>query len=286
MESQLALSNAHKKHCLTKEELFDNIQEAIVTRNTNIDKLSKELTELKLKVIERDATIIDLENKIDKMGMEIESKNNIVQQVNTVQKNKDSEISKLKTEDSTYLAKIKEFENKIKHHEPISSSCNGKQSKIYEIIVPGSSPFNVSCDSTLVDSGWTVIQRRQDGSEKFDRTMKDYQSGFGELSGEFFMGLKKIHLLTKYTRHELYIYLKNFNDEVRYARYSHFLIGGEEDNFKLKSLGMYAGNAGNAMVHHLNMQFSTPDVDHDNWRTGNCAEWLHCGWWFDKCSKW
>ncbi|XP_017966229.2 fibrinogen-like protein 1 [Drosophila navojoa] len=205
--------------------------------------------------------------------MVIQSRNNIIEQVNVEQKNTDSAILKLKTENAIDVAKTREIES------------IGKQSNIVEIKLPGSSPFNVSCDSTLVDSGWTVIQRRQDGSEKFDRTMKDYQSGFGKPTGEFFMGLNKIHLLTQYKQHELYIYLKNFNNEVRYARYSDFLIGGEEENFKLKSLGEYSGDAGDAMVHHLNMQFSTLDADHDNWGTGNCAEWLHSGWWFDKCGK-
>ena len=49
----------------------------------------------------------------------------------------------------------------------------------------------------LAGGGRTVIQERMDGSVNFNRTQEDYKHGFGNLVGEFWLGLDKINRLTR-----------------------------------------------------------------------------------------
>ncbi|KAM8714731.1 hypothetical protein ACLKA7_001140 [Drosophila subpalustris] len=138
--------------------------------------------------------------------------------------------------------------------------------------------FSVPCDSSLAGSGWTVIQRRKDGSVNFNRNWTDYREGFGDLRGEFFIGLEKLHLMTKSQNYELYIYLQDFENQERYARYTKFLIADEVELYKIKALGTYSGDAADSMDYHKDMKFATPDRDHNN-----CAKKHKSGWWFSNC---
>ena len=68
---------------------------------------------------------------------------------------------------------------------------------VYSIDPDGGGSFNVSCDMTTDGGGWTVFQRRQGGSVDFYRNWTDYKYGFGNMSGEFWLGLENIERLTK-----------------------------------------------------------------------------------------
>ncbi|KAH8239674.1 hypothetical protein KR032_006686, partial [Drosophila birchii] len=114
-----------------------------------------------------------------------------------------------------------------------------------------------------IGSGWTVIQRRLDGSVDFYRNLSDYRMGFGHLNGEFFIGLDKLHQLTKLQQHELFVRLQFFNGSTQFARYDNFLVGGEQEHFALLSIGQFSGNASNALPWNLNRRFTTLDNDMD-----------------------
>ncbi|ALC39846.1 CG6788, partial [Drosophila busckii] len=140
--------------------------------------------------------------------------------------------------------------------------------------------FQVPCDSKFAGEGWAVIQRRIDGSVNFNRTWEEYKNGFGDLRGELWLGLERLHLMTKLQPHELFIQLEDFRNETRYARYTNFSIGNETQSYELLSLGDYDGNARDALKRHKNRKFSTPERDNDKSHEMNCAANYASGWWF------
>ena len=135
--------------------------------------------------------------------------------------------------------------------------------------------------------GWTVFQRRQDGSVDFYRYWTDYENGFGDLTGEFWLGLSKIHRLTKEGSNTLRVDLGDFEGNTRYANYSTFSISDGSTEYIL-TVGGYSGTAGDALINNFNlngMKFSTRDNDNDNWSGWNCAVGHTGAWWFKDCFR-
>ena len=155
-------------------------------------------------------------------------------------------------------------------------------SGIYTIRPDSGPPFSVWCDQVTDGGGWTVFQRRQDGSVNFQKNRIDYVRGFGEVTGEHWLGLEKIHRLTKWSDFspELWIDLEDFENETRFASYRNFWMEGPT-SYTLQ-VQQYSGTAGDSLTYHRTVGFSTPDWDIDNSR-GNCAVSHQGSWWFNNC---
>ncbi|NXG02533.1 ANGP1 protein, partial [Sakesphorus luctuosus] len=74
----------------------------------------------------------------------------------------------------------------------------------------------------LSGGGWTVIQRRQDGSVDFNRSWAEYREGFGDLHGEFWLGNENIHRMTSQGDYSLRIDLEDWNNKHKHAFYQVF----------------------------------------------------------------
>ncbi|XP_058475370.1 serine-rich adhesin for platelets isoform X2 [Solea solea] len=141
-------------------------------------------------------------------------------------------------------------------------------------------PLRVYCDMETDGGGWTVFQRRSDGSVDFFRRWSDYVQGFGDVGGEFWLGLDALHHLTSRTRMSLRVDLRDSGGAV-FAAYSTFEV--DKDDYRL-TVGGYRGTAGDSLSYHNNHIFSTNDHGPAPLIT-RCAVSYRGGWWYDNCHE-
>ena len=157
--------------------------------------------------------------------------------------------------------------------------CN-TTSGVYTINPDNQTVFQVYCDMDMStdEGGWTVIHRRLDGSVIFDRNWADCERGFGNKTGEYWLGLSYIHRLTTSASQDLRVDMEDFEGGSAYARYTTFTVSTATDSYRLLVSG-YSGTAGDAMSYNSGQQFTTKDRDHDQWSGGNCATYYKGPWW-------
>ena len=128
-----------------------------------------------------------------------------------------------------------------------------------------------------------MFQFRMNGSQNFYLNWDDYVHGFGNLNGEFWLGLSKIHRLTANTSHTnvLRVDLGDFDGSTAYAKYSTFRVGDSVSKYTLTVSG-YTGTAGDSLASHNGNQFSTRDQDNDA-SILHCAQKFKGGWWYRGC---
>ena len=135
------------------------------------------------------------------------------------------------------------------------------------------------------EGGWTVLMRRQDGSLNFDLNWADYEAGFGNLNGEFWLGLSKMHRLTPEGTNALRIDLGDFEGNSAFAKYSNFEVLDASADYALV-ISNYTGNAGESLDYHNIARFTTKDNDNDNRGNTNCVnDHPGGGWWFTSCFR-
>ena len=187
-------------------------------------------------------------------------------------------------------------------------------------VIPGPSNANgaghitVFCDMSLdsENDGWTVIQRRvapstsaNDYVGAWNKSWYQYKTGFGDLHGNFWLGLHNIRRIllspgidSTQSTFDLYIGMVTSHPSSplhRCAYYHDFKIGPEEEDFKLTIgsfdttlAGNFCGSANavltqDGLTSHSNDMFSTYDHDKDGSTSINCAESHGGGWWFKNC---
>ena len=139
------------------------------------------------------------------------------------------------------------------NNEPIEKCCClGYNNNNYNNIIKSSGVYTIAnfcgvkCSNTRVyydtssggGEGWTGIQRRKNGSADFkNRDWVEFEDGFGNLHGEFWIGLRSMYCLTSQGNWELWIDYQLKNRTKSHLHYNKFAIGSAEDQYPLNISG-------------------------------------------------
>ena len=131
------------------------------------------------------------------------------------------------------------------------------------------------------NGGWLVIQKRTpEGKVNFSRSWDEYETGFGDLNGEFWYGLRNLHCLTSREDVELRIDIVAKTGVHKSTTFDIFKVGGAGEKYKL-TIGGGKGYLPSNIDYHNGMYFTTKDQDNDK-SSSNCA--LNSGgWWYNGC---
>ena len=317
MQSEIRIQIKEVEAILNTSGAFNEINNKVININAQEQTVKEQLAETSKKIIQQMgelgetqiAVISNFTQKLTKTnGMVDEIKALLLNNENLIEKiqsNMQAQFTEAKTEISQlqYLNEVKnqlaktqeKILTEIQDCKSVPRDCREVQKRGYNTsgifrIQPMLSlqSFLVWCDLSTREGGWTYVVNRFDGSENFYLNWTDYKQGFGNLSGEYWLGLDHLYELTSKfyfvrkilhsfcfyrldsKRTELLFELVDWDLKKVYALYDDFQIGNEFEMYRVKTLGKYTGDAGNSFYPHQNANFSTADNEH----SGTCAAYF------------
>ncbi|XP_045215516.2 techylectin-5A-like [Mercenaria mercenaria] len=84
--------------------------------------------------------------------------------------------------------------------------------------------LNVFCDMDTAGGGWTVFQNRFDGAINFNENFTAYETGFGELEGEFWLGLRYVQEIADQSATEIRLDLSDGFGREGYEAFQDFRL--------------------------------------------------------------
>ena len=141
-------------------------------------------------------------------------------------------------------------------------------------------------------NGWIVIQQRVGQfvpPGTFNRSWTDYTNGFGNISGNYWMGLERMSQLTNSGSYILRIEIQTLTRQNWYsAEYWTFSV--DPRYFYTLHVSGYSGDAGDSLQYPgqwniNNSTFTTSDANHNKPTNSlSCASTTGSGWWYSNCA--
>ncbi|XP_025099936.1 uncharacterized protein LOC112567460 [Pomacea canaliculata] len=177
--------------------------------------------------------------------------------------------------------------NETKKECVVTRSCvdwqdKGAKSGVYTIQLYYKGPLRVWCDMYTAGGGWTVIQRRRAyvwnpyDYVDFNRNWTEYANGFGDISGDFWLGLSAVNSLIGFFKvWRMRVDISAGIEGDYWAEYGGFMMASPRGGYRLYVWGNYSGTAGDGL------KGSHMDVFHTYDRNlYGCVSSSKGAWWY------
>ncbi|XP_050415346.1 fibrinogen-like protein 1 [Patella vulgata] len=169
----------------------------------------------------------------------------------------------------------------------VFTNTEGKERLTYIKPATAAKPFEVYCE-TQDPGSIIVLERNIDcSSESFNRSLVDYELGFGIVRENSWIGFNRLlAVLNSSPDYKFALRVRLwYNEGECITEYEGFNIGNKETGYKLimESYTSVAGSSpcGDSLMDDLAVvgySFTTYDVDYTN--TNRCGQKIGAGWWF------
>ena len=119
----------------------------------------------------------------------------------------------------------------------------------------------------------------------FERLWDDYVAGFGDVDGNYWIGLEMMNQLTTAQPMRLQVDIEPYDIPPVTFNYQQFIVGDAASKYQLTISGYSSSSSetgGDPFAFHNGSKFSTPDQDNDS-GSGHCASNIGGGWWYSAC---
>ncbi|XP_058123190.1 angiopoietin-related protein 7-like [Anopheles ziemanni] len=258
------------EQCITADENVVQSNPEEVEQLSTDSNLQKRLTEVEKSMKAKEDTL----NEAVQFFKETEKK--LTTQFNNLDKTLDEELENLRDQWSK-VSDLQKVVNSLVDSNKYCLDITMKRGGKHRLAFNFNQSALVYCDHTKFGDGWLVFQHRYNGEVDFFRGWADYREGFGNLDGEFWLGLEHLHKLTSVGKYQLLVEMEDHAGKYGYAKYDQFKVRSENDRYKLE-VGCYSGTIEDSMQYSNGGSFYTKDKQSSCYSAYNPVT-RHGAWW-------
>lgn len=281
LKTSISYSPSEASTKAIEDNLCNKLDDMEVCKTADEDVVQSNLDEVLLKTTEVEKSMTAKEDPLKEAVQLIkETENKLTTQLKSLDEKWEEELQNLhglRSEVSNLQKNVNSLVNSSKYFLHGENMEHGGRHKL---VLQPNQPDLVYCDHDEFGEGWIVFQHRYNGEVDFFRGWADYREGFGNLDGEFWLGLEQLHKFTSGGNYQLLVEMEDHAGIYTYAKYDEFIVWSEQMKYQLH-IKSYSGTAGDQMQFCNTAGFFTKDDPSSNYRGYDPVK-RHGAWWSNK----